>query len=170
MSLRRWYKRESKGLARHAIGPSRSAATDEGSMNIPTYAINLDSRPDRWRTLSENLDQVGLTATRIRAETEPMRMTASPAGRGRNAALNDLTLDCAPAGFASRGNLGQAERCDMPKWICGLFPLPLRQTARIKIWSVNGDVQGSRSVEPMIRHFSICLTRENLPDALVSHS
>lgn len=40
---------------------------NESPMTIPTFAINLDRRPDRWRLLSENLKQIGLFATRIQA-------------------------------------------------------------------------------------------------------
>ena len=36
-------------------------------MTIPIFTINLDSRPDRWSLLSENLDGIGLKATRIDA-------------------------------------------------------------------------------------------------------
>ena len=34
---------------------------------IPAYVINLDRRPDRWATISENLDRIGVTAERIPA-------------------------------------------------------------------------------------------------------
>lgn len=34
---------------------------------IPAYVINLDRRPDRWETISENLDRIGVAAERIPA-------------------------------------------------------------------------------------------------------
>ena len=34
---------------------------------IPTFVINLDRSKDRWKLISENLDQIGLDATRISA-------------------------------------------------------------------------------------------------------
>ena len=34
---------------------------------IPAYVINLDRRPDRWETISRNLDRIGVTAERIPA-------------------------------------------------------------------------------------------------------
>ncbi|MCY4556522.1 MAG: glycosyltransferase family 25 protein [Chloroflexi bacterium] len=36
-------------------------------MQLPAYVINLDSRPDRWASISENLQQVGADAERISA-------------------------------------------------------------------------------------------------------
>ena len=36
-------------------------------MSVPIFSINLDSRPDRWRMQSRNLEQIGLSATRIEA-------------------------------------------------------------------------------------------------------
>ena len=35
------------------------------SQAIPAYVINLDRRPDRWATISENLERIGVTAERI---------------------------------------------------------------------------------------------------------
>ena len=37
------------------------------SQAIPAYVINLDRRPDRWATISENLERIGVTAERIPA-------------------------------------------------------------------------------------------------------
>ena len=34
---------------------------------VPVYVINLDRRPDRWTTMSEQLDRLGIAATRIPA-------------------------------------------------------------------------------------------------------
>ena len=36
-------------------------------MSLPVFAINLDRSTDRWQLICENLDQVGLKATRIAA-------------------------------------------------------------------------------------------------------
>ena len=36
-------------------------------MTIPVYVINLDHCRDRWKLISENLDRIGLKATRISA-------------------------------------------------------------------------------------------------------
>lgn len=37
------------------------------AMPIPVFVINLDRRPDRWKTISEHLNQIGLVAERIPA-------------------------------------------------------------------------------------------------------
>ena len=36
-------------------------------MTLPTYVINLDRRPERWRSIFDNLNQIGVTAHRISA-------------------------------------------------------------------------------------------------------
>ena len=36
-------------------------------MPLPTFVINLARSADRWRAISENLDRIGLAATRIEA-------------------------------------------------------------------------------------------------------
>ena len=36
-------------------------------MTLPIYVINLDRRPDRWRSILDNLNRIGLTVHRISA-------------------------------------------------------------------------------------------------------
>ena len=37
------------------------------TMTLPIYVINLDRRPDRWRSILDNLNRIGLTVHRISA-------------------------------------------------------------------------------------------------------
>ena len=40
-------------------------------MPLPVFVINLDRRPDRWAAISNNLDRIGVSATRVPAIDAP---------------------------------------------------------------------------------------------------
>lgn len=41
------------------------------SMQLPVYVINLARRPDRWTSIADNLDRIGVAATRVPAIDAP---------------------------------------------------------------------------------------------------
>ena len=65
--------------------PAGSPATvSVGVMAIPTYVINLDRRPDRLATVTDNLNRIGLPFTRIRA-IDGQTLDGDPATRRMSA-------------------------------------------------------------------------------------
>ena len=51
---------------------------------LPVYVVNLDRRPDRWRTISEQLERLGIEATRIPAVDARLLAAQEEWGRETN--------------------------------------------------------------------------------------
>ena len=57
------HRRENSGVRNRREWPTAGAA----AVTLPIFVVNLDRRPDRWRSIAENLDRVGVLPVRIPA-------------------------------------------------------------------------------------------------------